>query len=63
MLYEANKSSMQITHQMRKCWNESLQYILKHIEDNTNIGADALFHKKAVITSLMSNYVNTGNTK
>ena len=36
------ETSMQITHQTRKCWNESLQNIIKYNEDNTNIGADAL---------------------
>ena len=48
---------MQITHQMKKCWNESLQNIIKYIDDNTNIGVDALFDKKSAKTSLMYNYV------
>ena len=47
------------THQMRKCRNElgQTKYYKVYFEDNTNIGADALFDKKAVKTSLMSNYV------
>ena len=48
---------MQITHQTKKCWNESLKNIITYIEESTNIGADELFDKKAVKTSLMANYV------
>ena len=56
-LHEAYETSMQITHQMKKCWHKSCQNIINYIEANTSIGADALFDKKAVTTSLMYNYV------
>ena len=43
VLHEAYETSVPITHQTRKSWNESCKNIIKCIEDNTNIGADVLF--------------------
>ena len=40
-LHEVCETSVQITHLMGKCWNESLYNIIKYSVDDTNIGADA----------------------